>query len=69
MGAGDLAAFETERLRALVIDRARLAGEPDLESTEVERGTKLADIEPTELRPFGGTPSMVPRLGSTPRFS
>lgn len=52
-GADDLAAFDTERLRALVIERARLSGGPELESTEVERGTKLADVK------LEGTASMV----------
>lgn len=44
-GADNLAAFDTEHLRALVIEKARLVGEPELESTEIERGAKLDDIE------------------------
>ena len=72
-GAGDLAAFETEHLRALVIEKARLAGEPELESTEVERGTKLADIELTGAATMvGGAPvkgawSWVDAQGSVER--
>ena len=52
-GTDEYAGFEIVHLRALEIEKAVLAGEPKPESTEVKRGTKLADIK------LGGTAAMA----------